>query len=128
MTKSEIVDQQISLLANLNEQLVAQGTPEAMKEIRENALAIAELIKLSPNMEQEVQQLMLRLGCVEDILYGRMSQEEGKEYYEQDRRFFSPVIMTVRDHDDYIDVIHDWMEKIENHLELEEGWDDEAGD
>lgn len=133
MDYRKVIEGQIELLTKTNKKLADQDAIEAAREIRENALAIATLARnLEKEMPREnnscIEDLETRIELIEDLLYGReWEQEEAKEYYNQDREEISPIFMLVRDTDDEISSIVEWMKALEKHLGLEEGWDELAG-
>lgn len=68
MDYNEIINQQITLLVNLNEKLMSLETLEAAHEIRENTKTIAELIKAKEVADMEL--LEFRILEIENCLLG----------------------------------------------------------
>ena len=125
--RTEIIQSQVSLLADLNQALAGQATPEAAREIRENVKMIVQLTTVKQN--DIVADLEERLGALEGLLLGVSDIEQAERYYtaegEPDP---DPVIFEVRNLYDWTNGVCDWIRALEKHLGLEEGWDQEAGD
>ncbi len=128
MNRREIIDQQITLLADLNKQLASQATPEAAREIRKNVKVIADLIKQVPKESSfDIADLEERLEALEGLLLGVADIEEAERYYTAEGDP-DPVVFEVRNLYDWTNGVHDWIRALEKHLGLEEGWEEEAGD
>ncbi|MEN6391070.1 MAG: hypothetical protein ABFD04_11695 [Syntrophomonas sp.] len=69
MDYNEIINQQITLLADLNQKLTGMESLEAAREIRENAKTIADLIKAKEVADIEL--LEMRIIEIEDCLLGK---------------------------------------------------------
>ena len=75
MNHREVIDRQIELLAQVNEQLATQDTPEAVWEIRENARVIVELVKASVAADTEVQEVLeYRVNQMEECILGKQGE------------------------------------------------------
>ncbi len=127
MNYTEIIQSQVSLLADLNQALAGQATPESAREIRKNVRLIAQLIEVKK--DDVVADLEERLEALEGLLLGVSDIEQAERYYtaegEPDP---DPVIFEVRNLYDWTNGVCDWIRALEKHLGLEEGWDEEAGE
>lgn len=72
MNHGDIIESQIDLLVNLNQELARQATPEAAREIRENALAILKLTEIETAVKTQdvLEDLEERLEALEDAIFG----------------------------------------------------------
>lgn len=112
--RTEIIQSQVSLLADLNRDLAGQATPEAAREIRENVKMIVELT--AAQNDDVVANLEERLEALEEALFGDEAPAEGMERLNSLGSYHSPSSLT--------QFIGDCREDINTLFEI----DEEAGD
>ena len=126
MNHRAIIESQIDLLAKLNQQLAKQTTPEAAREIRENALAILRLTEIEATVKAQgvLEDLEERLEAMEEAIFGEEEVERLNSTYNTRQMTFVQYIRNCRDD---LDTIYDvWGPALDRHLG--EGWSDEAGE
>ena len=109
----EIIQSQIILLADLNQELASQATPEAAREIRENVKLLLELAGAQADqavvrVQGVLEDLEARLEALEDVLFGLEDFDMGNA---------GNLVQFIQDCREDLDGIYDnWGPALDRHL------------